>query len=122
MEAGLDSLAAVELRNGVSSAFSITLPATLAFDFPTMAAIAQHIADNSTPTSTGDGFDPSEGTFPEEDDLFNVEPVQSSIERDSGGLLRTTTLSLQSIVADIAGQTVAEAQPMAEVRIPVCIY
>jgi acyl carrier protein len=42
LQAGLDSLGAVDLRNSLSSAFGTdALPATLAFDYPTVAALAQ---------------------------------------------------------------------------------
>ena len=43
-QAGLDSLGAVELRNAVSKAFGIPVPASLAFDYPTQAALASYIS------------------------------------------------------------------------------
>lgn len=45
MEAGLDSLGAVELRNTLQQTFAIGLPATLTFDYPTTAALAGRIAE-----------------------------------------------------------------------------
>lgn len=44
MEAGLDSLGAVDLRNALSSQFSVELPATFTFDHPSVAAMADAIA------------------------------------------------------------------------------
>ena len=44
MEAGLDSLATVELRNALSSKFGVDLPTTVVFDHPTSAALAKHLA------------------------------------------------------------------------------
>lgn len=38
MSAGLDSLGAVELRNGITAKFGISMPATVAFDYPTLQA------------------------------------------------------------------------------------
>ena len=43
MASGLDSLAAVELRNSLQDTFAVELPATLAMDYPTVAAVAKHI-------------------------------------------------------------------------------
>lgn len=39
MDAGLDSLAAVELRTAVAARFGIAMPVTLALDHPTLKVI-----------------------------------------------------------------------------------
>ena len=51
MAAGLDSLGAVELRNSLESRFGITLPGTLVFDYPTVAALAGYIASRLQPAA-----------------------------------------------------------------------
>ena len=43
MEAGLDSLGAVELRNALNERFSVDLPATVTFDYPTPSALAGYL-------------------------------------------------------------------------------
>jgi hypothetical protein len=44
MDAGLDSLSAVELRSALAAKVGCALPATLLFDYPTVAAAAAHLA------------------------------------------------------------------------------
>ncbi|MEP5152677.1 type I polyketide synthase [Planktotalea sp.] len=43
-EIGLDSLMAVELRNGLTASLGAPLPATLLFDYPTLRTVAEYIA------------------------------------------------------------------------------
>ena len=51
-QAGLDSLGAVELRNGIAAKFGIALPSTVAFDYPTPKALALYIAQKLHPAGT----------------------------------------------------------------------
>lgn len=47
MQAGLDSLGAVELRNALNTTFGIDFPATIVMDFPTVASLVGHITGST---------------------------------------------------------------------------
>ncbi len=52
MEAGLDSLGAVELRNTIATKFGIEeLPATLVFDYPTAHGLAAYLGSMQGPAA-----------------------------------------------------------------------
>lgn len=55
MEAGLDSLGAVELRSSLQAKFAADLPATLTFDYPTVASLAKFLATQLSAVSSQAG-------------------------------------------------------------------
>ncbi len=53
MDAGLDSLGAVELRNSLAGRFGVELPATVTLDYPSISALAGFIASLMGPVGGG---------------------------------------------------------------------
>ena len=43
MEAGIDSIAASEVVESINAVFAMELPATLLFDYPSIASISKHV-------------------------------------------------------------------------------
>ncbi|MGW1926156.1 SDR family NAD(P)-dependent oxidoreductase, partial [Streptomyces massasporeus] len=59
-ELGMDSVTAVELRNRLSAATGVRLPATLIFDHPNPTAVARLLRQELTPGPTGAGDQPAD--------------------------------------------------------------
>ncbi|MFF8004833.1 SDR family NAD(P)-dependent oxidoreductase, partial [Streptomyces sp. NPDC007917] len=69
-ELGFDSLTAVELRNRLTAATDLRLPATVAFDFPTPTALAEHMRVLLLPTNgNGAGAAETSAAGPGEEEL-----------------------------------------------------
>jgi pimaricinolide synthase PimS1 len=106
---GFDSLGAVELRNRLTQAAGLELPATLVFDYPTSSAIAEHLL-----TQVGDGG----VTRAIHDELERLESLLSTIAGDEGerrqvsARLRSFGTRVQSFLAGAAELDAADqSQP-----------
>ncbi|WP_175426076.1 non-ribosomal peptide synthetase [Ralstonia pseudosolanacearum] len=94
-ESGLDSLAAIELRQKLQARFGVSLPATLVFKFPTAMAIAAHLdslvalkpAQAPAPTAAAEPASPS-----------GPEPLEGMSEDELALLLKSELNSVNSRV------------------------
>jgi len=82
-EMGFDSLAAVELRNGLMRSTKLQLPATLVFDHPTPQAVAQHMLEQLGPISGGGGNGAAKP--PIDAEFTRVERLLESMATDDRG-------------------------------------
>ena len=74
-EAGLDSIGAVELRNALAQKLGADLPATITFDYPTVAAMARYVAGQLGSAHLGSVDDAAEAYELESDPASHLEAV-----------------------------------------------
>ena len=103
VQAGLDSLGALELRNALHQETGISLPATFAFDHPTIASMASFLAANDRASSAP----------------FQPQPMESErTEHRAHSSVQAQDLRplLQTMIKDILGADVDANQPLMEVH------
>ncbi|MFD5392603.1 beta-ketoacyl synthase N-terminal-like domain-containing protein, partial [Streptomyces sp. NPDC127074] len=69
---GFDSLTAVELRNRISAATGVRLPATAVFDYPTPRALAEHLLAEVLGTDSGAVVTPAGSSLVADDPIVIV--------------------------------------------------
>ncbi|WP_445018992.1 SDR family NAD(P)-dependent oxidoreductase [Streptomyces sp. SAS_276] len=105
---GIDSLMALELRNGLAEATGLKLPATLAFDHPNPAALADFLTTGLHPGSGAERESPVDRLTKE------IEGLSARLEDAFAGLAdedRATIAALLGEVQDRVRSTAGEGSP-----------
>ena len=102
--AGLDSLGATDLRTAIAERFGAPMPATLAFDFPTVRALAPFVAQRAALLEQAAAL-----SNQDQGHHLLVEPAEKATE-----VLHITL----DVLADVLGSAVSPDTPLMEVMEP----
>ena len=114
-QAGLDSLGAVDLRNAVAAEFGVDLPATAAFDYPTVAALAAFVAQQAAPAEEADTTAASAHSKRQHLQGSGSSPKEAAGGSGSGMSREQVLASVRAAVADAIGASIGDDEPLMEV-------
>jgi len=115
MEAGLDSLASVELQNSISSTFGVTLPATVTFDYPTTRQLAAFVSASGGRGAAGPLTFANRPSLP-------VHSGRGSATDTTNATTESLVHQVAAIVSQLLGLDIPKDQPLMEVNGALLFY
>lgn len=79
-ELGLDSLVAVELKNGLEAALQVPLSASMLFDYPTIGAMVEYLSAQLVPEQVADESGATEDVTPGAADITRLSSADAAAE------------------------------------------
>ncbi|MFF5099038.1 type I polyketide synthase [Actinosynnema sp. NPDC000082] len=101
---GFDSLTSVDLRNRISGAAGVPLPATLIFDYATPLALARHLDEQIGGGAPEDGAGTVDGVVAELEGVAARLTAMSPADLEQGRI----TMRLQALLTDLNGAFVGD--------------
>jgi polyketide synthase 12 len=109
---GFDSLAAVELRNRIAAATGLRLPATVVFDYPEAAALAEHLRQRLAPSreapASRDVFAPVLGQLAGLDETLTALAAEEADPAAVTARLESLLAKWKAVHAPVKGSGAAE--------------